>query len=62
MYVRAEDARVIERRDGVPISEWVRRVVRDEIADFHVLRARALGAQNMPESWARRQADLEEGA
>lgn len=62
VYVRAEDARVIENRDGYPIDEWVRRAVRDEISKFHDRRARALGVQTMPEKWARRQQDLEEGA
>ena len=62
VYVRAEDARVIESVEGYEIDEWVRMLVRDQIARFHEKRALRLGAQQMPDAWAKRQGELEEGA
>ena len=62
IYVRADDARVIEATEGREIGPWVRTIVREEIARWHETRASALGAQRMPEPWLRRKEELEEGA
>jgi hypothetical protein len=35
VYVRAEDARVIEATEGRAIEQWVRSLVRDEVAKWH---------------------------
>jgi len=62
VYVRAEDARVIEATEGREIQQWVRTIVREEISKWHTDRVVALGAQPMPESWLRHKEELEEGA
>lgn len=54
VYVRAEDARVIEATEGRDIAPWVRAMVRDGINKWHENRAMKLGAQRMPEQWKRR--------
>jgi hypothetical protein len=41
VYVRAEDARVIEATEGRAIELWVRSVVRDEIAHWHLSKVSA---------------------
>ncbi len=61
VYIRADDARVIEATEGREIANWVRTVVRDEIERWHEGRATALGAQRLPKQWMRMEPD-EEGA
>lgn len=55
VYVRADDARVIEATEGREIGPWVRALVRDEISEWYSKRAEALGARPMPEPWVRHQ-------
>ena len=54
VYVRADDARVIEATEGREIQNWVRTLVREEISRWHDKRARKIVSQRMPEAWARR--------
>ena len=61
IYVRAEDARVIEATEGRAIELWVRTLVRDEIARWHTRRAHPGQVVSMPEQWQRRQVELEGG-
>jgi predicted RNase H-like nuclease (RuvC/YqgF family) len=60
VYVRAEDARVIESVEGHDIELWVRSVVRDEISHWHARRSGHTLNQQMPEPWRNRQEQLKE--
>lgn len=62
VYVRADDARLIEKMEECEIELWVRALVRDGISDWHTKRIEALGIKPMPEAWQRHQADTERGA
>lgn len=62
VYVRAEDARVIEATEGREIDKWVRTIVKEQISKWHGTRARQLGAQPLPRQWMRQQEKLDEGA
>ena len=53
VYVREDDARVIQATEGREIQQWVRTVVREEIARWHDKRAGAISAQRMPRQWLR---------
>lgn len=62
VYVRADDARVIEATEGREIQQWVRTIVREEIERWHEGRASALGKQRMPAQWLRPTPPGQEGA
>lgn len=53
VYVRADDARVIQATEGREIGQWVRTLVREEIEHWHSRRRSALDAQRMPRQWRR---------
>ena len=61
VYVRADDARVIEATEGREIANWVRTIVREEIEHWHDKRLGAIASQRMPRQWLRTEPP-EEGA
>lgn len=62
VYIRADDARMIEATEGREIDAWVRTIVRDQISHWHARRMGAVANQRMPEAWQARERELKEGA
>lgn len=62
VYVRADDARMIEATEHKTIDTWVRATVKDQISHWHARQMSPMADQRMPESWQNRQTELQEGA
>lgn len=62
VYVRADDARMIEATEGRTIETWVRSTVKDQISHWHARRMSSMASQRMPEPWQNRQVELQEGS
>ena len=60
VYVKVDDARVIEATEGRTIEAWVRTTLREQIAHWHARQTGSIARQRMPEAWLQRQKALED--